>query len=79
MPGVTKHIYEREIQNTKKMWNKQISEITCVLPKEYDEHEIVSILKEFYPYEWEKVEIMHDYYVIKDRSIKNRRGKNRYN
>lgn len=78
MSGVTKHIYEHELQDIKKMWNKQISEITRILPKEYDEQELVRILKEFYPYEWEKVEIIHDYYVIKDKSIKKRLGKKRY-
>lgn len=78
MSGVTKHIYEHELQDMKKMWNKQISEITSILPKEYDEQEIVRIVKEFYPYEWEKAEIMHDYYVIKDKSIKKRLGKKRY-
>lgn len=33
MPGVTKHIYNREIIDIKKMWNEQLKHIANVLEK----------------------------------------------
>lgn len=79
MPGVTKHIFNHEICDILKMWNCEIKTIQPLLPKEYSIVEIVALLKEFYPHEWHSVEIKYVYYRTKDRYIKKRFGKNRYN
>lgn len=78
MAGVTKHIYNREIIDIKKMWNEQLKHIANVLEKNYEDTDIVDALKYYYPYEWESVEIKHEYYQTKDKFIKKRYGKARY-
>lgn len=79
MSGVTKHVFEHEIRDILSMWNYQIKTIQTLLPKEYSSVEIIELLKEFYPHEWHSVEIKYVYYQTKDRYIKKRYGKNRYN
>lgn len=78
MAGVTKHIYNREIIDIKKMWNEQLKHIANVLEKNYEDTDIVDTLKHYYPYEWESVEIKREYYQKKDKFIKKRYGKARY-
>lgn len=77
--GVTKHIFEHEIFDILSMWNCQIKTIQSLLPKEYSSKDIIALLKEFYPHEWHSVEIKYIYYQTKDRYIKKKYGKNRYN
>lgn len=78
MAGVTKHIYNREIIDIKKMWNEQLKHIANVLEKNYEDTDIVDALKHYYPYEWESVEIKYEYYQTKDKFIKKKYGKARY-
>lgn len=42
LPGVTKHIYDHEIRDILEMWNKQLKEISMILPQEYTEKDIIS-------------------------------------
>ena len=79
MPGVTKHIYEHEIRDILSMWNAQLKSIQKTLPMNYTHEDIVSLLKQFYPHEWNSVEIKYSYYQIKDRDLVKRFGKARYN
>lgn len=79
MSGVTKRIYEHEIRDIISMWNKQLKSIQELLPKDYTEKDIVTLLKYYYPHEWNSVEIKYRYYQKKDSYIKNHTGKNRYN
>lgn len=79
MSGVTKHIYEHEIRDIISMWNTQLKSIQRLLPKDYTENDIVSLLKHFYPHEWYSVEVKYWYYHKKDKYIKRRFGKTRYN
>ncbi len=79
MSGVTKHIYEHEIRDIISMWNIQLKFIQGLLPKDYTENDIVNMLKLFYPHEWYSVEIKYWYYQKKDKYIKRRFGKARYN
>ena len=78
MSGVTKHIYAHEICDILRMWNKQLEHISRVLREDYEDRDIVSALKLYYPYEWESVEVKYDYYTIKDKYIKKKKGKYRY-
>lgn len=79
MSGVTKHIFERDIQDILKMWNEEIETIKPLLPKEYSKYDIIALLKEFYPFEWHSVEIKRSYYNTKDIYIRKRFGKSRFN
>ena len=79
MSGVTKHIYEHEIRDIISMWNIQLKSIQRLLPKDSTENDIVTMLKHFYPHEWYSVEIKYWYYHKKDKYIKRRFGKARYN
>lgn len=79
MSGVTKHIFNHEICDILSMWNRQVKTIQELLPKEYSSVDIIALLKKFYPHEWNSVEIKYSYYQTKDRYIKKRFGKKRYN
>ena len=79
MPGVTKHIFEHDIRDIILMWNEQLKTIQNVLPQYYADGDIVSILKRFYPHEWKSVEMKYWYYQQKDKDLKKRFGKARYN
>lgn len=79
MSGVTKHIYEHDIRDIQSMWNQEIKAISSLLPKEYSFEDIVALLKKYYPHEWRSVELKYEYYRIKDKHIKSKRGKTRYN
>ena len=79
MSGVTKHIYERDIMDIRAMWQEQLISITKILPKNYTDEDVVLLLKKFYPHEWDFVQIKYDYYNKKDKAIKSRLGKSRYN
>ena len=78
MPGVTKHIYDRDILDIHIMWNKQLKEIEKVLPREYKKNIIIECLKKYYPYEWKSVEYKKMYYDKKDQSIIKKHKKTRY-
>ena len=79
MSGVTKHIYDHEIHDIVTMWNEQLKTIACVLPQEYEDGDIISLLKTYYPHEWTSVEMKYTYYTIKDKHILKRKGRARYN
>lgn len=79
MAGVTRHIFEHDIRDILKMWNEQLKLIQQILPLHYTEKDILYLLKKFYPHEWTSVEIKYLYYQEKDKEIKKRFGKARYN
>ena len=79
MSGVTKHIYEHDIIDIISMWNKELSTIRDILPIHYGINDIISMLKQFYPYEWQGVEHKYRYYNKKDDFLKKHKGRTRYN
>lgn len=79
MSGVTKHIYEHEIRDIISMWNTQLKSIQDILPQNYDESDVINLLKYYYPYEWNSVEVKYWYYHKKDRNLKKCLGRTRYN
>jgi polysaccharide pyruvyl transferase WcaK-like protein len=79
MPGVTKHIYDHDIRDILTMWNRQLKEISLILPQEYTKKDIISLMKKYYPHEWMSVVYKYNYYESKDRYLKKRFGKKRYN
>lgn len=78
MSGFTKRLYENELFDIKVMWNKQLKAIEPLLPQRYTEKDIIDLLKEFFPHEWDSVEIKKRYYDWKDKGLKNRSIKPRY-
>lgn len=78
MPGATKSICEHEKRDIFLMWNKEIKSIEPLLPKEYSKEDIISLLKYYYPYEWEGVESKYLYYKTKDKYLKRFFGKTRF-
>lgn len=79
MSGVTKHISDHEIRCIISMWSRQIETIKPILPYEYGKEEIIALLKEFYPHEWQSVEYKYLYYKKKDEYIKKHTGRTRHN
>lgn len=79
MSGVTKHISNHEIRCIISMWSRQIETIKPILPYEYGKEEIIALLKEFYPHEWQSVEYKYLYYKKKDEYIKKHTGRTRHN
>ena len=79
MSGVTKHIYEHEIRDIISMWNTQLKSIQDILPQNYDESDVINLLKYYYPHEWNSVEVKYWYYHKKDRNLKKCLGRTRYN
>ena len=79
MPGVTKRISDHEIRDIISMWSQQIKTIQPILPYEYGKEEVIALLKEFYPHEWQSVEYKHLYYKKKDEHIKKHTGRTRHN
>lgn len=79
MSGVTKHIFERDIRDIVSMWNEQLKTVQNILPQYYEEEDIINTIKRFYPHEWKSVEMKYWYYQRKDRDLKKRFGKPRYN
>lgn len=63
--GVTKRIYEHEIRDIKSMWISELKKVQEILPKVYNENDIIKLLKEFYPYEWKSVDFKYNYYKLK--------------
>ena len=52
MSGYTKHVYEEDLQETKKQLVKYVDDIIPLLSEEYDFDEILKLLKKYYPFEW---------------------------
>lgn len=79
MSGVTKHIFEHELDDILLMWNAEIKSVTSLLPRKYTKVDIIALLKYYYPHEWQSVESKYIYYCTKDKYLKRHLGKSRYN
>lgn len=79
MPGVTKRIFEHDLRDVMIMWNEELRQVQDVLSQYYTEEDIINTLKYYYPHEWKSVEVKYVYYQKKDKYLKKRFGKTRYN
>lgn len=79
MSGVTKRIYDHEIRDIISMWNRQIEVIKPLMPRDFTKDDIISILKRYFPHEWNSVGFKYEYYKIKDKHIVKHYAKPRYN
>ena len=48
MSGYTKHVYEEDLQETKKQLVKYVDDIIPLLSEEYDFDEILKLVKKYY-------------------------------
>lgn len=65
MSGYTKHMYEKDLQETRKQLEEYVDNIIPLLSVEYDFDEILNLVKEYYPYEWRILEEKYQYYCKK--------------
>lgn len=63
MSGYTKHIYDKDLQETRKQLSKYVEDVTPLLSEEYTFDEILDLVKEYYPFEWRILEEKYQYYV----------------
>lgn len=78
MSGYTKHMYEMDIHQIKVEFSKYIKTLLSILPKDYDINTIISLLIEYYPYEWQILNEKYEYYCKKDKKLKSIGQKIRY-
>ncbi|WP_088225761.1 toll/interleukin-1 receptor domain-containing protein [Desulfosporosinus sp. FKB] len=78
MSGFTKHMYTKELESIKKDLSNYVNKISVVLPREYGLETIVSLIKRYYPFEWQILNEKYCYYCAKDRKLKALRKKVRY-
>lgn len=79
MSGYTKHMYEKDLMETRKQLSKYVGDVIPLLSEEYNFDEILELIKEYYPFEWRILEEKYQYYCKKDNTIKKFHGKKRYN
>jgi len=70
MSGFTKHMYTKELESIKKDLSNYVNKISVVLPREYGLETIVSLIKRYYPFEWQIFNEKYNYYCAKDRKLK---------
>lgn len=75
MSGYTKHIYDKDLQETRKQLSKYVEDVTPLLSEKYTFDEILDLVKEYYPFEWRILEEKYQYYCKKDKTIKKFHGK----
>lgn len=76
--GYTKHMYENDIHGIKQNFSSYIKSISKILSKDYDFESIISLLKEYYPYEWQILNEKYQYYCKQDKTLLSRGKKIRY-
>lgn len=78
MSGYTKKMCQNEVEQTQTQFNNEIKSIIPILPLEYDFNTIKSLLEQYYPYELFLAHEKFLYYQAKEKSLKNRGKKSRY-
>lgn len=79
MSGFTKHIYTKELESIKRNLSKYVEKISLVLPKDYTLESIISLIRRYYPFEWQILNERYSYYCTKDRKLKALGRKVRFN
>lgn len=78
MSGYTKKAYTKDLENIRRDFTSYIKKIINVLPENYDFDTILSLLKEYYPYEYQILDEKYQYYSKRDKSLISRKGKARF-
>lgn len=78
MSSYTKHMYTKELEDIKKNLSNYVNRIRLVLPKEYDLDTILSLIKRYFPFEWQIINEKYNYYCAKDRKLRALKRKVRF-
>ena len=78
MSGYTKHMYDNDMQETKKEFEKYLSNISQLLPAEYEENQLMELLVCYYPFEWQMLKEKYDVYCKTDEKLSRFNKKPRY-
>lgn len=78
MAGYAKHSYENDIYKIENDFSKYIKSIMNILPKNYNKDTIISLLIEYYPFEWQILNEKYEYYCRGDKKLKSLGKKVRY-
>lgn len=78
MSGYTKHMYENDMQEVKKEFEKYISDILQLLPAEYEENQLMELLVRYYPFEWQMLKEKYNAYCKTDEKLSRFNKKPRY-
>lgn len=79
MSGFTKYIYDNDIREIIKMWSSELKSIQELLPRLYTKSDVISLLKKYYPHEYNSVVFKYNYYKIKDKFLLKHKKKTRFN
>ena len=79
MPGKAKRKYEGELIRFAKRLRRPLELVVETLKPGYTENDLLQAFKDFYPFEWEEICERWKIYSEKDKFLKQKKGKTRYN
>ncbi|GLB30144.1 hypothetical protein LAD12857_20670 [Lacrimispora amygdalina] len=62
-------MYENDIQEANKEFEKYISDILQLLPSEYEENQLMELLVRYYPFEWQMLKEKYNAYCKTDEKL----------
>lgn len=79
MPGKAKRKYEGELIRFAKRLRRPLELVVETLKPGYSENDLLQAFKDYYPFEWEEICERWKSYSEKDKFLKQKKGKTRYN
>lgn len=79
MPGKAKRKYEGELIRFAKRLRRPLEFVVETLKPDYTANDFLQAFKDYYPFEWEEICERWKVYSEKDKFLKQKRGKTRYN
>lgn len=79
MPGKAKRKYEGELIRFAKRLRRPLELVVETLKPGYTENDLLQAFKDYYPFEWEEICERWKIYSEKDKFLKQKKGKTRYN
>src|SRR5699024_6696088 len=79
MPGKAKRKYEGELIRFAKRLRRPLELVVETLKPGYTGNDFLQAFKDYYPFEWEEICERWKVYSEKDKFLKQKRGKTRYN
>lgn len=79
MPGIAKRKYDGELSRFAKSLRRPLELVVETLKPDYTGSDVLQAFKDYYPFEWEEICERWKVYSAKDKFLKQKRGKTRYN
>ena len=79
MPGKAKRKYDGELIRFAKRLRRPLELVVETLKPGYTENDLLQAFKDYYPFEWEEICERWKIYSEKDKFLKQKKGKTRYN